>query len=295
MPASPWAAHLGELLVATAFRLHRWSSYLPAAVLRGGGALVGRIALAAAASRREIARANIAKAYPEHSREEHDRLLRAHFRSLGIGLGELGLAWYASDSRLGALSESPTHRVLTEAQARGRGIILLCGHFTTLDLANRLLALYIPHATVWRPLGNPVADRWIRRGREQGAVELIEKSAFKHAIRWLRKDGALLLASDQADSSDGAVEAPFLGHSVATNITAWRLAKSTGCAVVPVVAGRQANGRYHLDFDAPLDALPTLDAVGAATLLNQTIEAQLERYPDQYYWVHRRFKRAQRQ
>ncbi|MEM8983063.1 MAG: lysophospholipid acyltransferase family protein [Pseudomonadota bacterium] len=288
---TPLTHRFGNLLLSVAFRVHRLSSHLPTAMLRGLGVLVGRVTLMLATTRRDIARSNIDKCYPNLSAIERDRLLRSHFAALGVGIGELGLAWYARETRLIRLTDAENLEALGQAKGRRNGIILLCGHFTTLDLANRLLGLYIDHASVWRPLGNPIADHWIRRGRQAGAVELIEKTAFKRAIQWLRDGRALLVAADQADSSDGAVDAPFFGHTVTTNVTAWRLAQSTGCSVVPVIAGRESNGRYRLVFAAPLDDLAAQDAASAAALLNATIEAQIGRYPDQYYWVHRRFKR----
>ena len=271
------------------FTLHRAVALLPWPVARALGRLCGRLAYRFVPSRRRVAATNIALCLPELDGNSQHDLVRAHFDALGIGLMELGLAWYGSDQKLASRVDVIGRQRLLEAGA-GRGVILLCGHFTTLDLCNRLLGGVIEHAAVWRPLGQAAADYWTARGRRRGATALFEKSAFRGAIRWLRDGGTLLMAADQADRSDGAIMAPFFEHPASTNVTVWRLARSTGCAVLPVVTGRRADGHYQLEFDAPLAGVATQSAAAAAAALNTAIEAQVRRYPEQYYWVHRRFK-----
>ncbi|MEL7538473.1 MAG: lipid A biosynthesis lauroyl acyltransferase [Pseudomonadota bacterium] len=278
------------LAMHAVFSLHRAFAVLPWPVRRAAGRAIGRLARVLLKQRREIAAANIARCLPALAPNEHERLLREHFDALGIGVMELGLAWYGSEAELARRASIVGAEHLATARAQGRGVLLVCGHFTTLDVCNRLLAPVARHAGVWRPLGNPVADRWTRNGRLRGAAELFEKSAFRRAIRWLRGGGALLMAADQADRSEGAITASFFGHDAATNVTAWRLARSTGCVLVPVVAGRDADNRYVLEFDAPLDGITEQTAPAAAAALNAAIERQARRYPAQYYWIHRRFK-----
>ncbi len=277
-------------LVWCCFALHRLLASLPWPVYRRLGKSVGRLVLRALPTRRRVARENIARCFSELDEASLRALLRKHSNALGIGIAELGLAWYAPDTKLAALYELQGADHLDAALASGNGVILLCGHFTTLDVANRLLALTTEHAGVWRPLGHPVADRWIRRGRERGAAALFEKTQFRGALRWLRSGRALMMAADQADQSDAAVVAPFLGHPATTNVTAWRLSQSTGCIILPMLAGRDDAGRYRLIFDAPLNGLAALTEDAAAAALNEAIESQIRRFPDQYYWVHRRFK-----
>lgn len=281
-PFADLASHIG-------FGLHRLLALAPWRVQRAVGRAVGRLAARTMASRRQIAAANIQKCFPELEEPARQQLLAEHFTALGIGLAELGLAWYGRERTLAELVTVTGRQHLLAAGA-GRGVILLCGHFTTLDLCNRLLAGVIEHAGVWRPLGQGAADGWIRRGRRRGAAALFEKSAFRGAIRWLRDGGTLLMAADQADRSDSAVVAPFFGHPALTNVTIWRLVQSTGCAVVPVIAARQPDGRYQLEFDPPLGSLADKTEAAAAALLNLAVETQARRYPAQYYWVHRRFK-----
>ena len=280
---------MSAVVLHVLFAIHRALAWLPWPVARALGRASGAVAWRTMATRRQIAGANIARCFPDLDGAARTTLTRAHFDALGIGIMELGLAWYGRDEQLAAMVDVHGRQRLLEAGA-GRGVILLCGHFTTLDLLNRLLAGVIEHAGVWRPLGQPAADRWIARGRRRGAAALFEKSAFRGAIRWLRDGGTLLMAADQADRSDGAVIAPFFGEPAATNTTVWRLARSTGCAVLPVVAGRTTDGRYQLAFDPVLESIATLDETTAASALNAAIETQARRYPEQYYWIHRRFK-----
>lgn len=253
------------------------------------GASIGRRALQRQRRRRAIALANLTLCFPEHSESANKQLLDAHGAALGRGIAESALAWYASDQEIERLVNITGTEHLNDALKMGRGVLLVCGHFTTLELSVRSLGLVTRFTGVWRPLGEPATDQRTRRGRMRAASKLVEKSSFRGALKTLRDGGVVAIAIDQADSTDSAVIAPFFGHPASSIDTPGRLARQRGCAVLPFVT-RAVGTRYVTEIGAPILDLESLSPEAAAAAVNKVIEHQVRQSPAEYYWVHRRFK-----
>ncbi len=266
-------------------------SSLPWSWQRRLGAGLGLIALRLQIRRRRIAAINIDLCFPELDEAARKEMLRAHFKALGTGLMELGMAWYASDKRIRRIGRVSGLDHVKALQASGQGILLFAGHFTCLDLASRVLGTQFEFVGVWRALGNPRFDASVKKGRLRGVSRLIEKSSFRHALKALKAGEALFLAVDQADTTKTAIEAPFFEQPAMTISSPQRLAKASACALVPMRYSRDRSGIIHVTLEGALENFEELQAEQAAALLNATIEAQVKDNPEQYYWVHRRFKK----
>lgn len=262
---------------------------LPWAVQRGAGALAGRISARVATRRSAIVDDNLATAFPSWTQHRRDALRERHFRELGIGIAQVGMAWWAGDRRLARLVDIEGLEHLP-AGADAPPALLVSGHFTTLDLCARAISLYAPVDLVHRALGEPTADAVTRWRRGRFAARLVDKRQPRAIVASMREHRTVWIAVDQADTTTGAVEADFFGRPALTNTTASRLAARHGARVLPVNCVRTPDGRFRVRIEPPLENFGD-DVQADAARLNAIIERHARETPAQYFWIHRRFKR----
>lgn len=273
-----------------AIGIQRLLVLLPWFAQRFIGTVIGLVALPIASRRRKVAADNLAIAYPDIGDARRRRLLRQHFQNLGIGIMEIGLAWWARDARIARLCDVEGLQHLSGAD-NPQATFLVAGHFTSIDMVARGLHLYADFDVMHRPLGIPLLDAFTRYGRRRCATHLIDKRSPKALLASLKKQRAVWFAVDQADTTASSVMAPFFEVPAPTNTTVSRLAERVNAAVVPVSCIRQSNGRYRIVVYPPLDDFGR-DVVADATRLNAMVESHINAVPSQYYWIHRRFKSA---
>jgi Kdo2-lipid IVA lauroyltransferase/acyltransferase len=237
-----------------------------------------------------IARRNIELCLPELPAQERERLLKEHFRSAGIAIFETAISWWASKERVRRLAQLEGEEHLQAALARGRGAILLSAHFTTLEIGARVLADTVPANIMYRPTANPVLERFLMRNRSRRAKRAIPRDDVRTLISALKNNEPVWYAPDQAYRKKGAEMVPFFGIPAATNTATSRLARMTGAAVLPYFQERLPDGRYRMVIHPILENFPSDDPAADARLFNALIEAQVRRVPEQYLWIHRRFK-----
>jgi KDO2-lipid IV(A) lauroyltransferase len=266
---------------------------LPWCVQRAVGAGLGWVGHAVARRRRGWAATNLSLCFPELDAAARRRLLRANFRSLGLGLVEFARTWWGGSIQRQA-EGSQLHGVekLESVLAAGRGVILLSGHFHTLEICGRILTTRVPVAGLYRRHRNPVMEWAVRRGRLRYAQAMFAREELRPAVRHLKAGGVLWYAPDQDMLGRDAVFAPFFGLPAQTITATHQLARLTGAAVFGFFHRRRDDGRgYVIRIEGPLDDFPGADVVVDATRINGLIEAMVREAPAEYLWVHRRFKR----
>ena len=263
---------------------------LPWGLQRALGAATGWLALRLLPDRREAARTNLALCLPELDVAAREALLRANFRDVGIGLFEFARAWWGDVAPMRASVRIEGLDILQRLQAEGRGVLLVSGHFMTLELCGRLLCDHVPLAGMYRKHRSPVMEWAVLRGRLRYASAMFGNGDTRAAIRHLKRGGVLWYAPDQDMRGKDTVFAPFFGIPAATITATHQFARMTGCAVVPFFHRREGD-RYVLRVGEPLAPFPTEDAVADSTAVNAAIEAMVRAAPSQYLWLHRRFKR----
>lgn len=257
-------------------------------VLLGKG--LGRMAYHLLPKRRHIAAVNLALCFPDFSEAEREQLLKEAFENNAIGYFEAGSAWFTPVERFRKRTTVKGLQNLSAAQARGKGVILLGGHFTTLDLGGALYKLFSEAGGMQRDHDNPLFNEVMSRSRNRFIDPVISKDDLRTLMRELRRGNTIWYATDQDYGTVGSVFAPFFGVPAATLTTTARIARKTGAPVVPFSHFRHPDGRYEICFEPALTDYPSGNDVDDATRTNHAIETAVRRFPAQYLWMHRRFK-----
>lgn len=269
----------------------RFTLLMPYPVRLIVGRWLGRLSLRMTPKRRRIAEINLAMCFPDLAESERQNLLRAHFESLGMALIETAMCWWSPDAEIRRLVRVEGLEHLTEAMDQGKGVIMLTGHFTTLDLGGRFVTMLAPVAAVYRPHRNPLFDEIVKRGRERSAKETIPKQDVRGIIRALRRERAVWFAPDQSHRRRHSAIVPFFEIPAPTNTATSSLARLSGAPVVPFFPVRLPNAQgYRLLVLPELDNFPGQDPAEDAARINRLLEARIREHPAQYLWVHRRFK-----
>ncbi len=261
----------------------------PAVLALGRG--FGWVLFHVAGGRRRIAGRNLELCFPELEESERRGLLRRHFRALGMGMLESVWLWWAGEPQLRGLAHIQGLEHLQAALAKGRGVIALSAHFTSLEMGATMLSLFNPTYFMYRPHDDPAIDRFIYERRMRWTEKSVRRDNVREMIRLLRQNKVVWYAQDQNTSRKEAVFVKFFDQIASTNSATARLAKLTGAAVVPYCAVRREDGDgYDLILEPALEDFPSGDIEADTQRINHIIERWVRRYPDQYLWVHRRFR-----
>lgn len=264
---------------------------LPYPLLMAMGRTLGHLAQLLLKRRVSIARRNIELAFPHLSADEREQLLRRNFESVGCALFETGMAWYWPDHRIRALMQVEGEEHVRAAVAAGEGMLLLSCHFLTLELNARMFGLLRPGIGVYRPNTQPVLEYNQVKGRTRSNKALVDRKDIKGMIKALRQGEALWYAPDHDYGRHASVFVPFFAVEQTATITGTAtLARVKNARVLPCYNLRLPKGGYRLVIGAPLENYPSGDELQDARRCNQVIEAAVSQAPEQYMWLHRRFK-----
>jgi KDO2-lipid IV(A) lauroyltransferase len=237
-----------------------------------------------------IARRNIDLCLPELPPTARRRLLNRHFVSLGISLLEIASAWWCPTARLMAISRVEGMEHLRAALARGHGAILLTAHFTSLEIGGRIMAALIPVNVIYRPTKNAALAYVLGRCRCRHG-HAIPRDDIRAMLAALKNNECVWYAPDQSYRKKGAQMVPLFGIPAATNTATSRIARMTGAAVLPYFVERlPGTAGYRAVIQPALEGFPSECPRADAERFHRLIEAQVRAVPDQYLWIHRRFK-----
>jgi Kdo2-lipid IVA lauroyltransferase/acyltransferase len=263
---------------------------LPWPLQRGLGAGLGGLLRLVLRGRRRVAQRNLELCLPELTPDARRRLLDESFRDLGIGVFEFLRAWWGSIDTPRRAARIDGIEILQRLHGEGRGVIMVSGHFMTLELCGRLLCDHVPVAGMYRAHDSAAMEWAVLRGRLRYACAMFRREELRPAIRHLKAGGILWYAPDQDMRGKDTVFAPFFGEPAATITATHQLARLTGAAVVPFFHRRDGD-RYILRVGEPLADFPSNDPVADSARVNAAIEAMVREAPSQYLWIHKRFKR----
>lgn len=241
--------------------------------------------------RRRITRTNIRLAFPELDNLATTQLVKQSFYSASTAVFESAWAWWASDIKIKPLGHVEGIEHLQAALRRGKGVIMLGGHYTTVEISGRLLGYHIKVYPTYKRAHNALFEVIMTRGRRNMQKGLVRSSDMRATLKLLKQGEILWYAPDQDFGIERSVFAPFMGVQTATLTMSARLAARAGSPVVPFSSQRLADGQgYVIRFMPMLDNFPSGDDVQDATAVNAAIEKSVRLAPEQYLWGHRRFK-----
>lgn len=241
--------------------------------------------------RRRYARINIALCFPQLDDAQRKRLLRDNLRATVTGALELIRAWYAPSHPLAHLAEVEGLEHLRAATAAGRGVLLFGGHFTHSELAARLLQEVAaqPLHVVVRRNNHRCLEAMFDRARRSRFAGTIAKKDVRGLLRVLSRGGVVAYSADQNFTYQNAF-VPFFGIPAATLTATPELAQRGKAVVLPFWFHRDRDGRYRLRIEPQWSGWPSGDPVADAARYMAELEQVVREHPEQYLWVHRRFK-----
>ena len=275
-----------------AIGLLRLSVFLPSNVTYRLGSALGLILYRLMPSRRRAARINIRQAYPDFTKAEIDTLNKKSFKSLGISIFEMGVAWFEKSSVLKQKCQIEGKEHIDQAIAQNKPIILLTGHFTTLEVGSRLIAYYCDkYSGVYKKARDPFFNAIMVKYRSTFGDHLTDNKNVREIIRNLKSGHATWFAPDQDFKRQDIVFTPFLGGTASTLTATAKMARISKAVVIPFYPVRLENGQgFKLIVLPALENFPSDDIHIDSALVNKTIEDMVYACPEQYLWLHKRFK-----
>ncbi|MBP7783221.1 lauroyl acyltransferase [Acinetobacter faecalis] len=254
--------------------------------------VLGSIAFKSLKSRKQTTIRNLELCFPEWSEAEVLEKSEQVFIDQMLGIFETLNAWYCPKWFEGRVEiEGLEH--IQNAQAQGKGALLLGTHSTLLDAGGYVCTQYFDPDVVYRPQNNPLLDMLIYRCRSTIYTNQIDHDDMRGLIRHLKNGRAIWYSPDQDFGLKQGVMAPFFGVPAATVTAHRRLLKMTKAEAIPLYFyrdGNISNPKYKVLIEPPVENLPSDDELDDATRTNLIIERQLRIAPTQYMWFHRRFK-----
>lgn len=263
---------------------------LPLSWFRTVGAAFGLLLQWLAPKRRRIVQRNLALCFPEASADQRALWARQTFIHFGQTFVDRVWLWHGHSALLERRIALCGHLELLQQQ---QAVLCFVPHFYGMDAGWTRLTHSIQRSwwTFYSPQRNPIMDRWIRRGRQRYAEPHLvsRKEGVRPLLRGLREGAALCLLPDMDLGRRDSVFVPFFTQSAATVTSLPRLAKAAGVVVVPWVC-RVVTGGYQLEVMAAWEGYPSGDELADAAYMNAQLETYIRSMPDQYHWLHRRFK-----
>ena len=239
--------------------------------------------------RRRVTHKNLSLCFPELSEADLNKLIEATFIANAIGVFESTKVWWRKSEVISDRVRVEGKENLERALAKGKGVLLLGGHFSVLDVAAPMLAEVCDYGFMYRSNDNPIVDQRIQYGREAYADAAFSKRQVKDMIKYLRKGGVVWYACDQDFGRYSDVFASFFNVPVACVSMPSKIARRTGAEVLFISQCKSAEGNYILNVSDPAPAFGENEQKDAQWW-NDCLEKSIKRYPEQYLWMHKRFK-----
>lgn len=265
---------------------------LPYSVLYRLGVWLGRTSMRFLKRRVSITRRNLQLCFPDLPQDQLEARIVSNFESLGMGLLETGMAWFWSDARVKRWFDVSGLHNLKKAQENNQGVLVIGVHFMSLELGGRAMGLCQPMMAMYRPHNNKAMEFVQTWGRMRSNKAMLDRKDLRGMVHALKKGEAVWFAPDQDYGPRGSVFAPlFAVDKAATTSGTYMLARLAKPSLVTVVLVRKPAAKgYDLVIQPALQDYPIDDEMAAAAYMNRVIEAEIMRAPDQYLWLHRRFK-----
>lgn len=278
-----WLAWFGLSLLWLLTRLpYRWQIQI--------GKYLGKLLYRMPGKLKHITAINIKLCFPSLSPAERTELMKKNFEALGIGLMEAAMAWWLPDKKLDCLFHLKGYEHAEKAFAKGKGVILIGPHFTSIEMIGRLLGSAYSFAVMYRPHKKKLLA-FIHERFRQKKIHYIARHRMRELLRCLENNMAVWYAYDIDGGEKRSVFAPFFGIQTASLTAVTRIVNLSGAALVPIsFYRRDDNTGYDVVLLPELEHFPGNSLEDDATRLNATLEDAIRHKPEQYIWQYKRFK-----
>ncbi len=271
--------------------LIRSSKHWPMGFKRMLASMFAFVLWVAIPKRRHVIRTNLRLCFPDLTEAERERLAKNVYKHLARSALDHGMLWEGTKEEI---QEFVTFEGLENIlDNMSRPLIIVCPHFAGLDAAGIALNTYVRGVSLYQTQSNPVWDEAILAGRKRFSDPVLvaksSESDLRPVIRAMKEGLPFFYLPDMDHGRKNSVFLPFCGVEAATIPMVSRLARVTRAQVVWCIATMTEKG-YHVIVSKPFENFPTKDYVEDTRRINEELEDWIRAYPDQYLWVHRRFK-----
>lgn len=267
-------------------------SWLPYQLQMWMGKYLGRILLKVAKKRAFVAKRNLELCFPDMPEEQRHELLKKNFENTGMAMFESSMAWFWPLWRINRLYQFEGEEHLQKVLDEGKGVLAISAHFLSLEMGSHSIGQKFPMVGFYRRHNNPVME-WVQyHGRVRSNKYLVHKKNIKGLLEALDNNEVCIYLPDHDYGRKRAEFVPFFAVQDAATTTGTMLfAGGANCKVVPVFSYRLPNNSgYKLKILPALDNFPTGDDKADCIRINKVIEEVIMEVPEQYMWLHKRFK-----
>lgn len=279
-----WLTWLGVIILYTISWLpYRWQLWL--------GRMIGRLLYKLGYSRIKVAKRNLALCFPEKSEAERTALLKKNIENTGIALLETGMGWWWPDWRFKGKVTIEGIENIEKIKAQGQGVLILTMHYLSTEMNCRGAGSAEPMVVFYRPNNNALMEYFQFRGRNRANKYMLGKRDVKGLIKALKDGESCIYLPDQDYGRNKSLFIPFYGIDAATTTGTLIFAKQKNCQVLMMTPTRNDDDSgYTISFSKPWQNFPSGDDAADLLRVNQELEKAISYKPEQYMWVHRRFK-----
>ena len=280
-----WLTWLGVLILYSI-------SWLPYKWQLGLGRLLGRLLYKIGSKRKHVAEVNLKLCFPEMSEQERQRILKKNFENTGIALFETGMGWWWPNWRVDRKVNVVGVEHIEKSQREGKGILLLAMHYLSVEMNARGVGHGHPMVVFYRPHNNPLMEYFQFRGRGRSNKYMLGKKDVKGLIKALKDGEACIYLPDQDYGRNRSLFVPFFGVKETASTTGTLIfARQKNVETMMLIPTRNDDDSgYTLEISPPLENFPTKDDKADVIRVNQELEKAILQKPEQYMWLHRRFK-----
>jgi KDO2-lipid IV(A) lauroyltransferase len=265
--------------------------FLPFRVIVAIGNGLGALLYRLATDRRRVGEINLKLCFPEMNDAQREQLLKAHFSMFVRGLIERSILWWGSSERISSLIRVEGFEHFDAI--KGQPAILLTPHFVGMDAGGQWIAQHVDTVCMYANQKNLYMTELLLKKRARFGNQLLysRQQGLRPIIKGMRQGMPFIYPPDQDQGIKDGVFIPFFGVPAATMTSVSRIAQMTGAKVVPSITRVLAGGAgYVLTFYPAWENYPSGDEVQDARRMNEFIECRVREMPEQYFWLHKRFK-----
>jgi KDO2-lipid IV(A) lauroyltransferase len=253
--------------------------------------MIGRLLYKLGYSRIKVAKRNLALCFPEKSEAERTALLKKNIENTGIALLETGMGWWWPDWRFKGKVTIEGIENIKKIKAQGQGVLILTMHYLSTEMNCRGAGAAEPMVVFYRPNNNALMEYFQFRGRNRANKYMLGKRDVKGLIKALKDGESCIYLPDQDYGRNKSLFIPFYGIDAATTTGTLIFAKQKNCQVLMMTPTRNDDDSgYTISFSKPWQNFPSGDDAADLLRVNQELEKAISYKPEQYMWVHRRFK-----